>query len=72
MDEVSLDNCEISDFDALNPASWSKDSLNHIETTLHVNEIPYDGVVSLFSVLNDVNDRDVDSDEVSRDETLFG
>ena len=64
MDEVSLDSSEIGDFDPLNPKTWSKECLNHMETTLHVNEIPYDGLVCLFSVLNDVNDRDMDSDEV--------
>lgn len=64
MDEVSLDSSEVGDFDVGNPKTWSKECLNQIEATLQVNEIPYDGIVSVFSVLNDVNDRDVDSDEV--------
>ena len=64
MDEISLDSSEVGDFDVGNPKTWSKECLNQIEATLQVNEIPYDGIVSVFSVLNDVNDRDVDSDEV--------
>ena len=64
MDEVSLDSNEVGDFDVGNPKTWNKECLKQIEATLEVNEIPYDGIVSLFSVLNDANDRDVDSDEV--------
>ena len=64
-DEVSLDNCESTDFDANNPRSWSKDCIKHIETTLQVNEIPCDGVVCLFSVRNDTTDKDIDYDEVA-------
>ena len=62
---MSLDTSEGGDFDANNPRSWNKDCLNHIDATLHVNEIPYDGVVSLFSVRNDTTDKDVDYDEVA-------
>ena len=51
-------------FDINNPKSWNKDCISHIETTLHVNEISYDGCVCLFSVRNDSTDRDIDYDEV--------
>ena len=61
---MSLDTPDSGHFDVNNPKSWSKDSLAHIETTLNVNEIPYDGFVSLFAVKNDTSDRDIDFDEV--------
>jgi len=65
-DEISLDSNEnFGQFDINNPKSWNKDCISHIETTLHVNEISYDGCVCLFSVRNDSTDRDIDYDEVA-------
>ena len=63
-DEVSLDHSQGAEFEVNNPRSWSRDSVSHIETTLTVNEVPYDGLVCLFSVRNDATDRDIDYDEV--------
>lgn len=63
-DEINVESNDGGEFDVNNPKSWSKDSIAHVETTLDVNEIPYDGVVSLFSVRNDASDRDIDYDEV--------
>ena len=62
--EVSLDHSQGAEFEVNNPRSWSRDSVSHIETTLTVNEVPYDGLVCLFSVRNDATDRDIDYDEV--------
>jgi len=60
-----LDSNDSGQFDINNPKSWNKDSITHIESTLHVNEISYDGFVALFSVRNDSTDRDIDYDEVA-------
>jgi hypothetical protein len=64
-EEVPLESSNKSEFGINNPKTWNKDSISHIENNLRVNEIPADGLVSLFSVANADSEHDIDSDEVA-------
>ena len=64
-EEAPLESSDNIGFNINNPKTWSKDSISHIENSLRVNEIPFDGLVCLFSVANNDKDHDIDSDEVA-------
>jgi len=64
-DEVDIATPDTSEFCINKPVTWSRDSIDHIEDMLRVNEIPCDGLVCLFSVANDTSERDIDYDEIT-------
>ncbi|TRY71101.1 hypothetical protein TCAL_15030 [Tigriopus californicus] len=64
-EEINLDHDENSEFDALNPKTWSEDSTDFLASLLKASEFPYDGYVVLFCVANDLRDGSVDYDELA-------
>lgn len=64
-EEINLDHDENSEFDALNPKTWSEDSTDFLASLLKASEFQYDGYVVLFCVANDLRDASVDYDELT-------
>ena len=64
-EEINLDHDENSEFDPLNPRSWSEDTLGFVRNLLQAAEFRFDGVVVLFCVQCDPAEAGVDYDELA-------
>ena len=64
-DEVNIATPNNSEVCINKPVTWSKDSVDHIEDMLRVNEDTCDGLVCLLNVANDTSERDIDYDEIA-------